>query len=142
MGGAYGVIKKAAEFVDEDLPESIMKAIKIIERLLTQNAFHEQHVLYKNYPPVKLAKSSAYDDEEEGNQKKRPMMKKDKAKEDDEKKEEEEIKEGQVYLKPLFTFKCDLTEGRCVSCMDINLANPDLIAVGYGETDINITDYN
>jgi len=136
------VIKKAAEFVDEDLPESIMKAIKIIERLLTQNAFHEQHVLYKNYPPVKLAKSNAYDDEEEGNQKKRPMMKKDKAKEDDEKKEEEEIKEGQVYLKPLFTFKCDLTEGRCVSCMDINLANPDLIAVGYGETDINITDYN
>jgi len=41
MTGAYGVIKKAAEFVDEELPESIMKAIKIIERLLTQNAFHE-----------------------------------------------------------------------------------------------------
>lgn len=142
MGGAYGVIKKAAEFVNEELPESIMKAIKIIERLLTQNAFHEQHVLYKNYPPVKLGKSNALDDEEEGNQKKRMGIKKEAKKEDDDKKEEEEIKEGQVSLKALFTFKCDLTEGRCVSCMDINLANPDLIAVGYGETDINITDYN
>lgn len=95
MTGAYGVIKKAAEFVDEELPESIMKAIKIIERLLTQNAFHEQHVLYKNYPPVKLGKRDLLDDEEEGNAKKRPMgIKKEKAKEDDDKKEDEEIKEG------------------------------------------------
>jgi hypothetical protein len=39
--GAYGQIKKNAEVVNEELPESIMKAIKIIERLLTQNAFHE-----------------------------------------------------------------------------------------------------
>lgn len=142
-GGAYGVIKKAAEFVDEELPDSIMKAIKIIERLLTQNAFHEQHVLYKNYPPVKLGKVAINDDEEEGNTKKRPMgIKKEKAKEDEEKKDEEEMKEGQVWLKPLFTFQCDLTAGRQVSCIDINLANQDLIAVGYGETDINITDYN
>jgi hypothetical protein len=43
-----------------------MKAIKIIERLLTQNAFHEQHVLYKNYPPVKLGNRNFVDDEEEG----------------------------------------------------------------------------
>lgn len=129
--------------MDEELPDSIMKAIKIIERLLTQNAFHEQHVLYKNYPPVKLGKVAINDDEEEGNTKKRPMgIKKEKAKEDDEKKDEEEMKEGQVWLKPLFTFQCDLTAGRQVSCIDINLANQDLIAVGYGETDINITDYN
>jgi hypothetical protein len=33
--GAYGTIKKSAELVNEELPESIMKAIKIIERLLT-----------------------------------------------------------------------------------------------------------
>lgn len=41
VGGAYGAIKKNADVVNEELPESIMKAIKIIERLLTQNAFHE-----------------------------------------------------------------------------------------------------
>jgi hypothetical protein len=96
--------------------------------------------LYKNYPPVKLGKNVAADDEEEGGQKKRMGIKKEAKKEDEDKKEEEEVKEGQVYLKPLFTFKCDLTEGRCVSCIDINQANPDLIAVGYGESDINITD--
>jgi len=45
-----------------------------------------------------------------------------------------------VTLKPLFTFECDVTERRQVSCMDINIANPDLIAVGYGEFDINCTD--
>ena len=90
-----------------------MKPIKTIERLLTQNAFHEQHVLYKNYPPVKLGKGAAADDEDEGNQKKRPMgIKKEKQKEDEDKKDEEEMKEGTVWLKPLFTFKCNLTEGR------------------------------
>jgi len=44
-----------------------MKAIKIIERLLTQSEFHEQHVLYKNYPPVKLGNRNFVDDDlEEG----------------------------------------------------------------------------
>ena len=43
-----------------------MKAIKIIERLLTQSEYHEQHVLYKNYPMVKLANVNYDDDENEG----------------------------------------------------------------------------
>jgi hypothetical protein len=47
-------------------------------------------------------------------------MKKEAKKEDEEKKEEDEIKEGQVALKPLFTFECDIVEGRQVSCIDIN----------------------
>ena len=72
-----------------------MKAIKIIERLLTQKAFHEQHVSYKAYPPVKLGNRSSLDDEnEEDGAKKGRMMKKEKKKEEEDKKEEEEIKEG------------------------------------------------
>ena len=43
-------------------------------------------------------------------------------------------------MKPLFVFECDLVQGRQVSCMDINQANPDLVVVGYGEFDINCTD--
>jgi len=39
-------------------------------------------------------------------------IKKEKQKEDEDKKDEEELKEGTVWLKPLFTFKCDLTLGR------------------------------
>jgi hypothetical protein len=44
-----------------------------------------------------------------------------------------------VTLKCLFKFDCDITEGRQVSCIDINSANPDLIAVAYGEFDIDCT---
>jgi hypothetical protein len=47
--------------------------------------------------------------------------------------------ENAVSLKLLFKFECDITEGRQVSCMDINSANPDLVAVGYGEFDIDCT---
>lgn len=51
------------------------------------------------------------------------------------------MKEGQTYLKHLFTFEsASLTAGRQVSCMDISVSNPDLIAVGYGEYDISCKD--
>ena len=34
--------------------EFVLKAIKIIERLLTQTKYHEEHVLYTDYPLVKI----------------------------------------------------------------------------------------
>jgi len=130
----------------------MMKAIRIIERLLTQSKYHEQHVLYKNYPPVNLGdkhkKTQSEEDEENGGGKK-PFgfagIKKDAKKEkEDEKKEEDKDKEGldskdETSLKALFKFQFDITEGRQVSCIDINVANPDLIAVGYGEYEIDCT---
>lgn len=53
MSGDYAVPKKV-EYVQIELPDSMMKAIRIIERLLTQTKYHEQHVLYKDYPVVHL----------------------------------------------------------------------------------------
>ena len=108
---------KNVEYVEAELPDTMMKAIRIIERLLTQSKYHEQHVLYKNYPPVNLGdrhkKTQAEEDEENGGGKK-PFgfggMKKDAKKVEDEKKEEEEKnKEGaeskdEVSVKPLFKF--------------------------------------
>jgi WD40 repeat protein len=122
-----------------------MKAIRIIERLLTQIDYHEQHVLYKNYPPVKLSKSTAEEEDDEETKKKAMMIGR---KKDEKKKEEEEKKEGEeedkdpkkISVKSLFTFECDITAGRQVSCIDISEANPDLIAVGYGEYDISCVD--
>lgn len=67
------------------------------------------------------------------------------AKKKEEEKKEEEVDQKQledtdeVSLTRLFQFRCDVTDGRQVSCMDINVANPDLIAVGYGEFDIDCT---
>ena len=67
------------------------------------------------------------------------FKKKEKKEEEEEKKDEEEFKDDEVHLIPLFNFECPITEGRFVSSIDINIANPDLIAVGYGENDINTT---
>ena len=52
--GDFAAILKNVEYVDADLTDTMMKAIRIIERLLTQSKYHEQHVLYKDYPPVNL----------------------------------------------------------------------------------------
>ena len=150
--GDFNAVPKNVEYVEAELPETMMKAIRIIERLLTQSKYHEQHVLYKNYPPVNLGdkhkKAQSEEDEENGGGKK-PFgfagIKKDAKKEkEDEKKEEDKDKEGldskdDVSLKSLFKFQFDITEGRQVSCIDINVANPDLIAVGYGEYEIDCT---
>ena len=124
----------------------MIKAIRIIERLLTQTTYHEQQVLYQDYPPVDIVKQSGDDDEENEANQDNMMLGfggPDKKKKEEEKKEEDAQsnpeEEGKATLKHLFKFRCDLTDGRQVSCMDINSANPDLIAVGYGEFDIDCT---
>lgn len=144
--GDYGKIKQKVEYLDVTLPDTMLPAIKIIERLLTQTVYHHQHVAYKNYPPMNLEeKFDDDDDEEEGGKKRQGIIgigrrKQEEKKEEEEKKDEEEVKEDTVTLEPLFTFECPETEGRMVSSIDINVQNPDLIAVGYGEYDINCTD--
>ena len=65
VGGAYGKIKTKVEYVDDELPDSMLTAIKIIERLLTQTKYHKQHVAYKNYPPMNLEEKDEEDDEDE-----------------------------------------------------------------------------
>ena len=41
-GGDYATIKsKDVKYVEEEIPDSMMKAIRIIERLMTQNKYHE-----------------------------------------------------------------------------------------------------
>lgn len=123
----------------------MMKAIRIIERLLTQSKYHHEHVLYKNYPPVELKKGEEEEEEtdDKGGMGMMGMMGGDKKKKDETKKEEEvenkEEDENEVTLTHLFKFKCDVTDGLPVSCIDINSKNPDLIAVSYGEFDIDCT---
>ena len=122
----------------------MLPAIKIIERLLTQTQYHHQHVSYKNYPPMTLEEKYEDEEEEEENNKKRGVIGlanrgKKKKEEEEEKKEEEESKD-KINLEHLFTFEFADTKGRMVSSIDINVQNPDLVAVGYGEYDINCTD--
>jgi len=39
--GDYSRIKSKVEYVDDELPDSMLPAIKIIERLLTQTKYHK-----------------------------------------------------------------------------------------------------
>lgn len=144
--GDYGKIKAKVEYLDVTLPDTMMPAIKIIERLLTQTKYHHQHVAYKNYPPMNLEEKFDDDEEEEGGGARPPFgsrikkAEEEKKKQEEEKAVEEEDKKEEITLEPLFTFECEETAGRMVSSIDINISNPDLVAVGYGEYDINCTD--
>ena len=108
---------KDIENVDQELPISIMKAIRIVVRLLTQTKFHEQHILYMNYPPVDIVKNDADEDEnlDPNANRMKPFGGDKKNKEDEKKDEEAEIYkevENAYQLIHLFKFSCDHTQGR------------------------------
>lgn len=94
-----------------------------------------------NYPPVDIVRKGAEEDEDKND----PNANRFGGFGGGDKKEEEEVVEEVVedddswHLTPLFKFACDLTQGRQVSCMDINSINSELIAVSYGEFDIDCT---
>ena len=113
----FGNVKaKDIEYANEELPDSMLKAIRIINRLLTQSKFHEQHVLYMNYPPVDIVRKDADDDDDNADPNKNKLMGfgGGKKKEEEKKEEEEDKKEDDdaYRLIPLFKFACDLTQGR------------------------------
>lgn len=115
--GDFGNVKaKDIEYVDEELPVSMIKAIRIIERLLTQSKYHEQQVLYQDYPPVDIVKNEGDDDDGDVNAQDAMMMGfGDKKKKEEDKKEEEEVvveDPDKVSLTHLFKFRCDVTDGR------------------------------
>lgn len=117
--------------------------LRIIVRLLTQSKYHEQHVLYRNYPPVDIERAA--DEEEKQDDGQNPLgfgFGGAKENKEEEKKEDEEpdIEESdEVSITHLMKFRCSITDGRPVTCIDINSINEDLIAVSYGEYDINCT---
>ena len=99
--------------------------------------------MYRNYPPVDLER--AIDEEEKADDGANPLgfgFGGEKKKEEEEKKEEDvvDIEESdEISVSHLFKFRCSITDGRQVTCIDINSINEDLIAVSYGEYDINCT---
>jgi len=143
QAGDFAEVKaKDIKYVDEELPDSMAKCLRIIVRLLTQSQYHTEHVLYRNYPPVELERPA--DEEEKADDGANPLGFGfgDKKKEEEEKKEEveENIEESdEISVTNLFKFRCSLTDGRQVTCIDINSINEDLIAVSYGEYDIECT---
>jgi len=104
-----------------------------VDRILNQNTYHKQYILYRNYPEVKFHKRAEDDNSKRFNamrlKKIKPGLNED---EDDEKEKKKDV------LENLFKFNCDLTQDRTVSCADWNPVNKDLLAVTYGELDLNV----
>ncbi|CAI2382805.1 unnamed protein product [Moneuplotes crassus] len=136
------------EFIEDDAmlqSSSMLKAIKIVERLLTQTKYHKEHVLYTDYPQVELPKMDEKKNDQDENsggitsfglgavQNVDSNSNKSDSNSDSDYKDEKDP----IRLKPLFTFECDFTKDMNITCMDFNKANPDLLAVAYGEYDMN-----
>lgn len=103
---------------------SMLRAINIIERLLTQTKYHEQNVLYTDYPVVKITKASDKLDGKEENKASinkfdiAAMVNDDVQPEDEESEDEEELARNDpesIRIKPLFKFQCDITDGRNIT---------------------------
>ena len=62
------------EHIDVELPSSLMNAIRIIERLLTQSKYHVQHVSYKDYPVVHIEDKKEEEEEPEQDTGKNPLL--------------------------------------------------------------------
>jgi len=79
-------------------------ALRVLERMVTQNSFHAQHLAYRNIAPNGTALQATP-----------PSAPPD--------------------LKHLWGFRCESSQGRNVSGLEWNPANPDLLAVSYGQFD-------
>lgn len=144
--------------IDAPIPGELDQAVRVMERIVAQNVFHRQHMIYRNYPTLEeLAKLDELRTEEatgggtptdaglglvgaesggaEGG---------DPAAGDEDGGEGEELAEDtgrdegaadRPYLQDLFCFDApQLTQGMTVTCAEWNRHNQDLLAVSYGDT--------
>ncbi|NXA31560.1 WDR78 protein, partial [Eudromia elegans] len=140
----------------EDHSEAILKSEKFhqdlffMERILMENVFQPKLAVYRQLPVLiePIATSNTGD-------RTTAMEEADLEKEEHEQEEQDEEEQKDVFTAPsvlsnlnkvpeefvppslelLWSYTCDLTNGRSVSSMAWNKLNPDLLAVGYGEFD-------
>ncbi|GAB9473371.1 hypothetical protein Gpo141_00010522 [Globisporangium polare] len=137
---------------------SLLKTVSIVERAVQQNVYHQQHVLYRNFPSL----ATSDDDRKQGGSHHRQHD--DGAGGNDWRSMRQGSSGvgsangsfsgfpsgasssaggglggtrnggavgGKGALEKLWAFQCELTEGRRVSCLAWNTVNEDLLAVSY-----------
>lgn len=117
--------------------DRLLLSFKHIDRILNQNTYHKEIISYRNYPEINTKEKTIQDED----QSKRFAFKalgrsainRDNIKEEEEKEEQKE----QQAINFLFKYSCDMTQNRTVSAADWNTVNKDLLAVSYGEYDLN-----
>mmetsp|Transcript_40678 Transcript_40678/g.97557 ORF Transcript_40678/g.97557 Transcript_40678/m.97557 type:complete len:798 (+) Transcript_40678:72-2465(+) len=122
------------------VPSELHDALRVMERIVSQNVFHTQHMIYRNYPTLEeLAALEAKFMDDAGPDKGEGAG----VVEGDEDVLPEEAEEGaeqdnvdeEPDLQDLFCFENEeLTAGLAVTCAEWNRVNQDLLAVSYGDT--------
>lgn len=147
---------------DTPIPDEIHGSLRTMERIVAQNYFHRQHMIYRNYPTLeelaKLDEQRMAEEEEEASAAGDPAASTDAlspsrsvglalegdgssasgaGEAGDEAGEEasREDNSAKPSLEDLFTFNApQLTTGLSVTCAEWNRHNQDLLAVSYGDT--------
>jgi len=144
------------------IPDELAQAVKIMERIISQNVLHKQHMIYRNYPTLEeLAKldelraagaaggSSTFDAADAEGE--RPLGAgvltgdaiagegvdgvTDGAVVGDGAYSDAGVSSGKPALQDLFCFEApQLTQSTTVTCAEWNSYNQDLLAVSYGDT--------
>jgi WD40 repeat protein len=141
------------------IPEELLGQLRVMERIVAQNVYHKQHMVYRNYPTLEeLAKLDEMRAEElladlgleaSGNRSGSGAPQSAEGLEgaivgdEDEHEEEGALEEtthdegaaDKPYLQDLFEFHApQLTQDMPVTCAEWNYYNQDLLAVSYGDT--------
>eukprot|EP00927_Polykrikos_kofoidii_P025301 TRINITY_DN22760_c0_g2_i1.p1 TRINITY_DN22760_c0_g2~~TRINITY_DN22760_c0_g2_i1.p1 ORF type:complete len:875 (-),score=158.77 TRINITY_DN22760_c0_g2_i1:75-2699(-) len=143
------------------IPEEMTNGLRTMERIVSQNVFHKQHMIYRNYPTLEeLAKRDEMRADEssgvadlastalDGNGTADPRSGVGSAVSEAEGEAREDEGDGaageasrddgnsdKTSLQDLFCFAApQLTQGMTVTCMEWNSRNQDLLAVSYGDT--------
>eukprot|EP00943_MAST-04B_sp_MAST-4B-sp1_P005870 g5870.t1 len=116
---------------------SLLRSLEIVEAAISQNVFHNKHLLYRDIPDITKileafeqsnnAAKEVVEEEEEGVSSNNL---------DDE--SELEPKGEKPSMEWLWSFKSSVTVGRNVSDMKFNPANGDLLAVAYGQYEFSL----
>ncbi|XP_028743533.1 dynein intermediate chain 4, axonemal isoform X1 [Peromyscus leucopus] len=128
---------------EEDHSEAILKSEKLqqdlffMERVLMENVFQPKLASYRQLPVLKEREPEEPEEvlEEEVHEETEDEIKREDAEEMEMELELEITTEQSTIpanLERLWSFTCDLTKGLNVSSLAWNKANPDLLAVGYG----------
>lgn len=133
--------------------DKIMKNLNLndhlstVERAIQQNIYHHRQLLYRNYPfieenllsLIKQTENSSQDDQSSNVDPNSPNGESCDLKEEiiTENTSLQIKNDRETKLLPLWSFSCDLTVGRTVSCMAWNIAIEDLLAVSYSSFEFN-----
>ncbi len=115
---------------------ALLKSLEIVEAAISQNVFHNKHLLYRDIPDISNI-LKAFD---EGSKAKGDGDDADdlNASEEGERDDEGVTKGDKASIEWLWSFKSSVTVGRNVSDMKFNPINGDILAVSYGQYEFSL----